>query len=258
MEHSTNEKINFVLIRGLSRQIGHWLDFPQQLQSEFPDSYIYRLELPGVGLKSHMICPLTINGFLKNLRPEFLEVKNTIGGKWVFIAISMGGMISMQWAGEHPEDMDGLIVMNSSESTTSVTKRLSPEMMKVIGKLFFHNDIREREKEILKMTVNKREIDEELIDRMVAVSEPHPISRASFVGQLMAASRFQIPKKINVPLLFLNSTQDKIVSPNCSRVLSQHFGAPLETNADTGHDIPLDDHKWVLSRIKDFTAQNFQ
>ena len=43
-----------------------------------------------------------------------------------------------------------------------------------------------------------------------------------------------------------------MVDFNCSKKLADKYNASLEIHLSAGHDIPLDDGPWLVSKIKNF------
>lgn len=248
MDHQ--EKLNWILVRGLARETRHWADFPSKLKDRYPESIIEVLELPGVGKKAHLKSETSIEGFVKSLRSEFLYLKEQNPGKWGLIAVSLGGMVGLGWQQYFPEDFNCLITINSSAGNLSLPwERLSGEAIQKIAKLFFKNDLYEREKVILELTTNLTDINDDLVKKWVSFSEEKPLTREVFLKQIFAASRFQVPKQINLPYQIILAEGDRLTKPACSKKLADHFSLPYYSHASAGHDLPLDDPDWLVDSI---------
>ncbi len=244
--------MNWLLIRGLSREVRHWGEFPQLLREKFPDDRVFPLELAGLGKKNQSSIPTTIAGFTEDLRQEWLEFKNNISGPWSIISISLGGMVGLDWCARYPDEIHSLVTLNSSAGNLSLPyKRLQPSAMKVILKLFlFPHDPIEREKAILNLTLNLKSPSTELIKEYAQYSAS--ITRKSFLCQIYAAGKFKIPKSITQPYLILASRGDQLASYQCSMKIGQHFKREVQLHEKAGHDLPLDDPGWVLNQIETF------
>ncbi|NOQ87954.1 MAG: hypothetical protein GQ550_03440 [Gammaproteobacteria bacterium] len=46
-----------------------------------------------------------------------------------------------------------------------------------------------------------------------------------------------------------------MVSPECSVTLAKHWHLAIETHATAGHDIPLDDSRWVADKIAKWSSR---
>ena len=191
------------------------------------------------------------------MRPEFLYQKEQHPGKWGIIAVSLGGMVGLGWQQYFPQDFDCLITINSSAGKPqSPWERLSSEAIQQIGKLFFRNDLYEREKVILELTTNLTEINDELISKWVSFSEEKPLTREVFLKQIFAASRFKVPKQINLPYQIILAEGDRLTKPACSKKLADHFKLPYFSHGSAGHDLPLDDPDWLVDSISEWLNKN--
>jgi len=244
---------NWLLLRGLAREKRHWGIFPALLKEYFPDHNFYPLELPGVGQKVKMSAMSTIDGYADHLREEWLHLKRESDGPWGIIAISMGGMIAMNWCARYQSDMAALVLMNTSGGNLSAPHhRFSPSALKMVIKLFFKENYQERERAILELTTRKADISTELIHEYATYSAEHPIKRKNFLKQIYAAAKFKVPLKINTPLLILAGKHDGLAHYKCSRTLADHFKAKTVLNEEAGHDLPLEDPIWIAEQIDSF------
>lgn len=244
---------NWLLLRGLAREERHWGAFPQMLQEQAPHLKVHFLELPGVGKKAHIEAFSQIKEYTNLLREEWLQLQTEHPEPWGIMAISMGGMIGMDWCHRFPHDIKSLILINSSAGNLSAPHhRFSPLAMGTVLKLFFREDYEEREEAILKLTTNMLDVNEDIIKKNAAFSADTPIRRASFIKQMVAASRFKIPKELSQELLVLAAKKDRLASYKCSQSIAKHFHKKLNLHDKAGHDLPLDDPQWVIDHIKKF------
>lgn len=248
-------QLNWVLIRGLSRETRHWGQFLEKLKEYYPQSKITVMELPGVGTKYQEKSETSIEGFARALRPDFLKLKKENPGEYGIIAVSMGGMIAMNWVDLYPNDFKAIVIVNSSAGNLSgLFERLSPKAIGKILQLFFSNNLIQREKVILELTTGMKKITPELVQKWASFGEQYPLKRSVFLKQIYAASRFIVPKKMPIPLLILAGEQDQLCLPTCSKILGKHFACPLVLHPSAGHDLPLDDPDWMAKKI--FEWQN--
>lgn len=249
MDHPTTvESLNWVLIRGLSREKRHWGDFPELLKKAYPQAQIVVIELPGVGTKYQESSPTTIDGFVEKLRREFITFKDD--KKWGIISVSLGGMIAMSWVHKHQNDFEKIVTINSSAGNLSkLHERLSPLAIKKILQLFFKNDMEQRERVILELTNNITPITDDLVRRWASYGAEYPLKREVFLKQLYAASKFKVPAAIKIPYLIMLGAKDRLTNPNCSRTLAKHFGLPTCEHPEAGHDLPLEAPEWIIEKI---------
>lgn len=250
---TSSRPINWILVRGLSREVRHWGRFRSVLADRFPNGSVHTLELPGVGEKVHMKAPSHIGGYIKHLRLELEKLKEKHTGQWGLAAISMGGMIALKWAEFYPDDFDYVAVFNTSAGDKCLPwERFTPDAMTMVGKLFFGSDMKIREREILKITTHLTDITDELVDLWAGYSKEHPLTKQNFLRQLYAAAKFVVPKQIKPPLLVCVSANDRLCAPNCSMILAKHFGVKPKIHHTAGHDLPLDAPEWLADRICEF------
>lgn len=249
------KKINWILLRGLSREVRHWGSFPEYLEQQNDQYKVFPLELPGVGQKNHMDSLPTLKGYVENLRVELQELKKNHEGEFGVIAISLGGMIALTWAGLYPDDFQHIVVLNSSGGNlSSPFKRLKPKAIKEITKLLGKSlttkeDIYQREKAVLELTTNMIPVTDSLIKKWADIGQENPLRHKNFLKQLYAASKFKVPKMIKGNLFVISGAKDELCDPECSRILAERFKAPAAIHPQAGHDITLDDPEWLAQTI---------
>ena len=106
--------MNLLLIRGLSRETRHWGTFGKQVESSIDGLTVHCLEMPGAGMKMNITAPLTIRGYVENLRKEFLELKKIYDKNWYCFGISMGAIVTLEWGRCYPHDFRHLFLVNTS------------------------------------------------------------------------------------------------------------------------------------------------
>lgn len=244
---------NWLMLRGLAREERHWGAFPHMVKEQFPQTKVHFLELPGVGKKANQNAFSQIKDYTNQLREEWLALKDENQDPWGILAISMGGMIAMDWCDRFPHDMQAMVLVNSSAGNLSLPHhRFSPLAFGTVLKLFFREDYEEREKAILDLTTNIFRPDQELIKKNASYSADTPIKRASFLRQMAAASRFKIPKELSQEMLILAAKKDRLASYKCSQAIAKHFNRKISYHDQAGHDLPLDDPQWIIDRMKEF------
>lgn len=244
--------MNWLFLRGLTREQRHWGAFKKVFQEFFPEDHIHCLDLPGVGTEYSRPCPTKMEEIAKDLRARWLDLKKNSQGEWSLLSISLGSMAGMLWSADHPNDFHRLILINSSAGNLSnPLLRLRGQMLGPIIKAATHKDPLQKEQAILRMTTNKPESEIiELSHEWANYSREYPMHFKVALSQITAALLFQAPARLPVPALVLNSAQDRFTSPECSESLAKHFGATLKTHPTSGHDIPCEDPAWVAGAVK--------
>ena len=243
--------MNFILLRGLTRDAAHWGDFLLSFQKAFPHSTILTPDLPGMGKESHAKTPLSILDNVTYLRQK---LKTEMAHKqWTIVGLSLGGMVAAKWCEYYPKDFSHLILMNASSNLSPVWHRLKLPALPVFLKSFISADVARREQLILSLTSNIRGNDPALINAWLNIALEGGLTRIAFLRQLLAARNFKI-SYFNLPTLILTSTADRIVDTRCSTLLADFFNAQLRSHPESGHDLALDAPDWVTSNILAFLA----
>jgi len=60
------------------------------------------------------------------------------------------------------------------------------------------------------------------------------------------------------PILLLNGLGDRLVSPACSEAIHKKWNLKLRRHLWAGHDLTLDDGRWVVSKLKEWLDQKYQ
>lgn len=248
------EKINILLLRGLTREVAHWSNFPEKLKESGLVNKVVCLDLLGSGVKHKDISPLKIEDYVQDLRAEmkvhFQE------GKWSVLAISMGAMIAMEWCHQFPNDFENLFVINmSAKNLASPLKRLSLGTVGFILKSLYDKSIAQREQGIKNLTTNIH-MDNSIVDEWIEIANKRPVRIPNFFRQITAAAKFKVPAIVDVPTLILASENDHLAHVSNSKKLVKVLDkAHLELHNIAGHDLPLDDPEWIIEKMKDYLNQ---
>ena len=244
----------WVLLRGLVREQRHWGDFPNKLQAFFPDDEILLYDFPGNGARYQETSTTTITAMVDDLR-SFIRDQN-ISKPVHIVALSLGAMVAVEWMSRHSDECAASILISTSlRGLNPFYQRLLPSTyFAVFSSLLLPGNIRHKETTSLRFISNIVTEDsaksEMTIDNWVRYAEQCPVSGLNGLRQLLAATRFRVPKKCpNTPMLIMSSNADKLVSPLCSNRLANYWNLPIVTHDTAGHDIPLDDGKWVCKKI---------
>jgi pimeloyl-ACP methyl ester carboxylesterase len=261
----TNSPTTFwFFIRGLMRESAHWEGFPEAFESAFPGNKVVPLDLPGSGINWNLKCPLTVYEMAAILREQAKQrIEQETSEKGIrpdcyVLAISLGGMVALEWLQRFPEDFKGGVFINISLSgVNAFYQRLKPEAWLPLLKIVLTRDVKLRERKILELTTSKFQVKDSHLKDRVEVFEKHPATKTNFIRQLFAASRFRpIPKMVNPPILLLNSEGDRLVDFQCSVAIGEKWNWRVKTHPTANHDLPLEDPDWVITQIRDWKKQN--
>lgn len=245
--------MNFLLMRGLIREQRHWSDLPTLLEQRFPGSRIVLIDLPGTGTEYQRECPPTVPEMTADIRARFEAVRGTDGAPFAVVAISLGGMIALEWCARWPKDFSHAVVINTSAGDLSrVWERLDWKNYGTVLRGATTSDLAARERGIIAMTINREDFDREaLVERWAGYAKDRPVSRKTLLRQVTAAARSKLSPS-PVPTLVLASKADRLVRVTCSERIAEKLGAPIHLHESGGHDLPFDDGPWVADKIAAF------
>ncbi|MCX7089158.1 MAG: alpha/beta hydrolase [Methylococcales bacterium] len=235
----------FLLLRGLMREQRHWGDFVTLLQQQHPDADIITLDIPGNGHLYQRESPKSIAGMTDALRQQ-LKAATPIN----LIALSMGGMIAIDWATRYPEEISALVLINTSVS------RYAPFYWRLRWQNYCHfltmlwQNPTQKEQTIVALTSNYHQDDAKLVDNWQHWRQQCPVSAKNAYHQIRASATFKSLQKPSQPLLILTSSADRLVDYRCSVRLHEAWESAFEQHLTAGHDLPLDAPLWVSQVIK--------
>jgi pimeloyl-ACP methyl ester carboxylesterase len=172
--------------------------------------------------------------------------------------MSLGAMVAVAWADAHPDDVAGCVLINTSlQPFSRFYQRLRPHNYGALLKLtLFDNSDRETERRIFALTSRLADPPAGVLETWVRCRREHPVSRSNTLRQLLAATRYRAPQaKPATQMLVLCSAGDTLVDPHCSRQLARTWMTDFAEHPTAGHDIPLDDDKWVAQRVNDWLTR---
>ena len=257
----TQTEADIILLRGLIRSRFHWDQFPQQLQQAFPQHRILMPELAGNGERFQENTPSSIHAMMLDVRQQVAldqsqqaQIQKTPAAKikppTIIIAVSMGAMMATEWATHYPKEVQQLHLINTSAG------RFSLPWQRMQTRAFFSllpsiANQQRLEKKIIDWTINVQK-DAQLTQLWQDFSQQHPLSLRNAVTQLLAASRYR--GQPHAPIdhcYFYHSQGDRLVNPNCTAAIAQHWNKPLERHGFAGHDLSMDDSPWLIDKLRE-------
>jgi pimeloyl-ACP methyl ester carboxylesterase len=243
-------KINkWIGIRGLVRGNGHWGDFPEVLKSMDSSIDFEMVEIPGNGTRNKEITPLSAVEVIHAIK-KVSRIANE-HKPFNLVGISLGGMIGLKWAELYPEDINQLVVINTSLSQFSpIYKRLRGQQYLNLFRAIKEKSVRKREAIMLEIASNNRERREKLLNQLAEFSKRNPVQLKNFVRQLLLANLVVIKeKKLKPHIKILCAEHDNMVHFSCSQIIADKFSLPICIHPTAGHDLPLDDPEWVARQM---------
>lgn len=239
----------WVLLRGMMSESFHWWDFLPQLQARFPDDQFHTPDILGNGRNYQHSTPLNLRKNVHALREQV-----PLEGKKILLGFSLGGMLSLEWAHYHPDEIEAVILINCSLSNSPFYKRMTPYSLIQILKSGLQKDTAKREEMIIRMTTSA--VPQDVVAKIASQWGPrgkeYPVKPMNFLWQLFVAARIQQRPQPPAPVLVLSSGKDKVVNPDCSRKIAHVWNLPLIRHPDAGHDLTLEDPQWVIDQVERF------
>jgi len=238
----------WVLVRGIMSEAFHWWNFIDLLQAQFPNDKISTADILGNGELNNHRTPLKIKANIQGLKAQ------APSGKKILVGFSLGGMLSLEWAYAHPEEVEALVLINCSLNNSKFYERLKPSSFKNIVKLSLESDLIEREKHTLRMTTSLLTEDQmtEIARHWGPRGVQYPVKSMNFVRQSLLAAQMSQKSAPPAPTLILSSKNDKVVDPICSVRIANQWKLTNHLHPAAGHDLTLDDPAWALGKINDF------
>ena len=209
------------------------------------------LDAPGVGSERHRAAPSSVSSIADDLLARWQPLRRP-GVPCSLCGISLGGMLALDLA--HRSGADACVLINSSSRLSPFYERLRPRAALALLRSAFGR-AEDAERRMLPFVVNDKKKAQSALAAWTALARERPLPLRSLLQQLRAASSFQPPARLSVPLLLLCSKEDKLVSPKCSYALAQRYGAELRCHPTAGHDLPTDDGEWAARQIAEWHAR---
>lgn len=227
---------------------GHWGDFPKVLQESDASIEIEFIEIPGNGTLFRETSPMHAQQVIDRIR---VRSKFCISGEpFNLCGISLGGMVALDWAQRYPHELSSVVAINTSLS------QYSPFYRRVIPKnilYFLYSQLAsspfKREKTILWMTSNCPSRRRLFVDEFAKFSTDNPVSLKNMLYQLLLANNVTLTAPQRVPTKIIVSECDRLVHPSCSQAIAHKLCVDLVCHASAGHDLPLDDPKWLSETL---------
>ena len=246
---------NWILLRGLARESGHWGDFVPLLQSAFPEAQITLLDLPGTGCFYQQTSPSSIKAITDSVRRHAFD-QSLLQQPVTILALSLGAMVAWEWMRSFPEDICGAALMNTSFADVSpFYQRLRWQSYRDFLALAMTRNLHKRESGILQLTSNRRNQRKQITHAWEKIQIERPISLKNSFRQMIAAANYRPGDiKPRQPVLLLNGLGDRLVAPACSEAIHKKWQLELRRHLWAGHDLTLDDGAWVVLQLKDWLA----
>jgi len=244
--------VSYLLVRGLARESAHWFDFPSALAAR-TGARVESIDVAGCGTQRGRAPLPSVPWLARDVARRFRErPSGARGSGWVIVGLSLGGMITLELCRILPGCFEGAVIINASSRLTPIGERLSLRGVCTLLRALGSSDALVRERSVLALTSSlPPEAQRRHAERAAAIARERPPSRASVLAQLLSAARFvpPPPSGLAVPLTFVCSRRDRLVSPRCTRDLAAFYSGSVLEHPWAGHDLPLDDPDWLCELL---------
>ncbi|PJJ17493.1 pimeloyl-ACP methyl ester carboxylesterase [Janthinobacterium sp. 67] len=240
----------WVLLRGLMREQRHWGSFPATLARALPGASIVTPDLPGNGMRHAQDSATRVADMVEACRQE-LQTRG-IPAPYHLLALSLGGMVAVEWASRYPQEIARCVLINTSmRPFNPFYRRLRWQNYGALLRQLLLGDGRSQESLILRLTSRRHAHgNPALLADWLSYQQQYPVSRRNALRQLLSAARYRAPaSRPAMPVLVMAGAQDQLVDHRCSQRLARAWQADCLIHGDAGHDLPLDEGQWVAQSV---------
>lgn len=238
----------WVLLRGLGRESRHWGRFTIDLTAALGGAAVLTPDLAGNGQRWLEPSATTIQGQCDGVRQELQGM--LAQGPVNVLAISLGGMVALDWASRFPSEINRLVLINTSlAGLAPFWQRLRWQNYGALCRLPLLS-LKQRERQILRLTSNHGSRRRDALPDWIQWQQTRPVRSINLLRQLIAAARYQPPRTWPAcKALVIHSANDRLVHPACSQALAAASHWPILQHPTAGHDLPLDEPQWLAAQI---------
>ncbi len=240
----------WILLRGLMREQRHWGDFPATLARALPGARIITPDLPGNGTRHRQDSATRVRDMVESCRQD-LRARG-IPAPYHLLALSLGGMVAVEWASRYPQEIVRCVLVNTSmRPFNPFYRRLRWQNYPALLRQLLYGDRRSQEALILRLTSRRHAAgNPALLADWLRFQQEYPVSRRNALRQLLSAARYRAPRvRPAMPVLVMASAQDRLVDHRCSQRLARAWQADCLIHGEAGHDLPLDEGEWLAQSV---------
>lgn len=248
-----------LLINGLARSSSHWLNFKDELLGQ--GYQLLLVDNRGFGKSKDLIIPW--NAKVELFAQDIVNVMNECSVKQVHaVGLSLGGMIALQLAGQFPDRVTSMSIINSSAANTHPL-RMSTKGIRKLLKMGFKKTAEARTKIELD-ALTSLEPDSarymEIFKHFVAIEKAEPVNPKNVALQFGAALQFSLKdlrRYIHQPCVIIYADNDQFVPNQNSLGLQKNLPhAVVRCISGAGHELMVEKPSELVGIINDQLAIN--
>jgi len=253
---------HWIWLRGLAREARHHGELVHYFKKLKPQVEVFCLDLPGFGRRFQESSPTSIHEIRVKVANEMANIETKYESesaipKWGIMAMSLGGMVTLDWISVLGNPFVQAVVVNSSALGLGLPVfggRLRYTSLPPLIKTSISLKQLDKERAIWPM-ISNRPLHEDTIKKWAQYFREYPYTTPNVVKQLSAGIKFKAPSALYTPTLFISSTEDQMVSSQCTHELAKKYGMPELIHPWAGHDVALDDPEWLAHELAKLSAQ---
>lgn len=256
------ETARWILLRGLSREAGHWGPFIDAWRARLPETDVCQPDLPGCGTDCAGRSPWSVPRILEAVRDAVGVDQPSSDSQrpMAVFGLSLGGMVALEWVRRYPKEVAGAVLVNASIAGPSPPwRRLRPSALWTMTRGAAAWSEEQRQTRLYGLVSNRPDRVASVVPSWVTIAALRPVRPLNVVRQLMAAVRYHPRLSAATPslasALVLTGPRDRMVDPTCSRAIAAAIGAELREHPTAGHDLPLDDPDWVATEVANWATR---
>lgn len=256
-----------LLIHGLGGSVENWLRVGHLLSR---DHHVYAVDLPGFGRSPPAGRPPTLDGFVALIAAL---LRQHIREPVVLVGNSMGGLLSLLTASQHPELVRGVVLVNPALPRYDAAP-VDPAVRTVfaiyaipgVGELYFRNVARRASAEASiryffdLCGLDARALPPDVLDAHRAVHRYRrdlPWTDATFLGAARSILKALVRRghfeehlrRVRAPTLLMHGTRDRLVSIVNARAVARR------REDFTFAELPTQGHTPMLEEPEEFAAR---
>lgn len=244
-------------LKGMKQDARHWRGLPEEFAAR-TGARVVPLDPPGVGSQAGRRAPSTVRAMTDDLRVRWLEERGD-DGPWGMVGLSLGGMVTLDWAARYPDDFAVVVLGNTSAGGVSPPwHRMRPRALAHLVRASRGGDGVLRERAFLQVVSSR---DDAVHAHHASVEHAAwqaeiPATPRTMVSQLLAGARFRAPEAVRASVHVIVGEADRLVDPRCGRALATRLGAVLHAIPGAGHDLSLDAPRALLDVLAEIDAES--
>ena len=248
----TSLRLPVILLRGLGRSSGFWLNYAEEL-SQWGE--IIAFDLLGTGQSPNKFGRQTIGQFASDLH---YSLKHFGFQHSHLVGISLGGMVCMKAASSPTSMLASLTVMSASAGFTKETRLNLKAGLTLFKSL---RNLPPKNQEFAKYLVAERTLQRfpNLPEVWDEVWKNEGFAPAAVINQLFAAACFHGKQEVSMltlPTCYMVGGADALVSwKNSQRFWEATPGSKLVVFEGDGHDFPTENPKEVATKQAQFLLE---